>query len=256
SDGGYFASAGRDLLSAHGLHVYASRGLQAGPLQLAAFGAFSHLTSWLRLPFDSTYAVTSTVASTAVIVGGLRLLRRRLGLAASPAAELATGVLAVAWLVATEAYTSGHPAELVAPALWIAAAVFAYEGNVGWAGALIGLGSGFETWAVLGVPVLLLAGSWRPRLTGVASTAGTTAVLYLPFAIAGPFRMGDLHWGIARTSLIHALDPTLVAVSGSGRVVQAAVVIALGSLAWAGIRRAADPSIAVWLLPAVLAVAK
>src|SRR5581483_10562060 len=106
SDGGYFASAGRDLLSAHGLHVYASRGLQAGPLQLAAFGAFSHLTSWLRLPFDSTYAVTSTVASTAVIVGGLRLLRRRLGLAASPAAELATGVLAVAWLVATEAYTS------------------------------------------------------------------------------------------------------------------------------------------------------
>jgi hypothetical protein len=256
SDGGYFASAGRDLLSTHGLHVYASSGLQAGPLQLALFGVLSHLTSWLHLPFDSTYAVISTLASTAVIVGGVRLLRRRVGLAESPAAELVIGVLAIAWLVATEAYTSGHPAELIVPALWIAAAALAYEGKAGWAGTLVGVGAGFETWALLGLPVLLLAADWRRRLLGLGMAVVTAVLLYVPFLLAGPFRMGDLQWGIARHSLIHAIDPTLANFPWSARLAQAVIVVALGTVAWAGIRRDAEPIVAVWLLPAVLAVAK
>lgn len=257
SDGWYFAAAGRDLFSSHGLHVYASNGLQAGPLQLGGFGVLAYLTAWLHLPQDATYAVTSTLLSTATIVGGARLLRRHVGLPDSPVAELLTGTFAIGWLLATAVYSSGHPAELVIPALWIAAAVLAAEDRVVWAGLLIGVGAGFETWGVLGVPVLLLSSQWRRRGIGTAVAAVAATALFLPFLIAGPFRMGQLHWNVASTSLVHALDPGLANFPWSARLAQAAIVVAFGGLAWAGTRRSPEPAtVAVWLVPAVIAVAK
>lgn len=256
NDGWYFAAAGRGLLSGHGLHVYASNGLQAGPLQLASFGALAHLTAWLHLPLDGTYAVISTLASTAVVVGGVRLLRRQVGLPDSPIAELLAGTFAVGWLLTAEVYLSGHPAELVVPALWIAAGVLAGQDRPAWAGALVGLGAGFETWAVLGVPVLLLASRWARRALGVGVAAVVSVAWFVPFIIAGPFRMGQLHWNVAPTSLIHALAPSLTEFPWSARLAQAVVVVALGTLAWAGVRRWSDPAAGVWLVPAVVAVAK
>jgi hypothetical protein len=256
NDGWYFAAAGRRLLSSTGLHVYASNGLQAGPLQLASFGALAHLATWLHLPLDGTYAVISTLASTAVIVGGVRLLRRHVGLADSAVAELLAGTFAVGWLLAAEVYLSGHPAELVIPALWIAAGVLAADDRPAWAGALVGLGAGFETWAVLGVPVLLLATRWSRRALAAGVAAMVSAAWFVPFVVAGPFRMGQLHWNVASTSLVHALDPGLTEFPWSARLAQAIVVVSLGSLAWAGIRRWSDPSAGVWLVPAVIAVTK
>jgi hypothetical protein len=256
TDGWYFIAAGRDLLSSHGLHVYDTAGLQAGPLQIGAFGILGRLTELVHLPSDSTYAVISTLASVALVAVGTRLLRRYVGLAESTTAELLTGLLAIGWLVATEAYTSGHPAELIIPALWIGAAVLATRHRSAWAGALIGLGAGFETWAVLGVPVLLLSGDWRKTARSLAVVAVVVAALYLPFVVAGPFRMGQLAWNVSSNSLVHALDPQLTGLPWSGRLVQSAVVVSLGVLVWIGRRREANPTVAVWLLPAVIALAK
>jgi hypothetical protein len=256
SDGWYFFSAGHDLLSSHGLHIYASNGLQAGPIQLAGFGGFGYLTSWLHLPQDATYAVVSTLGSTALIVAGTRLVRRHAGLSDSPIAELVIGGLAVGWPIATEVYTSGHPAELVIPALWVAAAALAQRGRSGWAGVLIGIGAGFETWAVLGIPVLLAGDGWRGRGKGLATAGVVSAGLYLPFVIAGPFRMGQVHWGVARSSLVHAVDPNLTVFVWSDRLAQAAVVVALGAVTAVAVRRSSAPDAVVWLVPAVIALAK
>jgi hypothetical protein len=256
TDGWYFAGAGRDLLSAHGLHVYATDGLQAGPLQIGAFGLLAHLTALLHLPADPTYAVISTLGSTALVGFGTRRLRRDAGLADSPVAELLTGSLAIGWLIATEVYTSGHPAELVVPGLWIAAAILATKDRSIWAGVLVGLGAGFETWAVLGLPVLLLCGDWRKTARAVAACGVVAGGMYLPFVLAGPFRMGQLVWSVAPTSLVHSLDPRLTGLPWSGRLAQALVVVGLGALAWGGVRRPSSPAVSVWLIPAVIALAK
>jgi hypothetical protein len=257
SDGPYFAHAGRELVSRNGLHVYAAPGLQAGPLQVGAFGLLSRLTGSLHLAEDPTYAVISTLASTVLLVAGVRTLRRHVGLPSSATAELLVGVLSVGWLMATEVYTSGHPAELVIPALWIAAAVLATEDRAVLAGALIGVGAGFETWAVLGVPVLLLSGRLLPAGRAAMAMVGTAAAMYLPFVIAGPFRMGQAVWTVSSASLIHAIDPRLVTFPWSARLAQSVVVVAMGTVAWWVTRRTgAGAVMAVWFVPAVLALVK
>jgi hypothetical protein len=257
SDGPYFAAAGTRLLSSDGLHVYAARGLQAGPLQVAAFGVLSRACSVLHLPEDPAFAVLSAMASTALVLAGVRALRARVGLAASPTAELLTGVLAVGWLLATEVYTSGHPAELVIPVLWIWAGLLASEDRAAWAGVLIGLGAGFETWAVLGLPVLLLSGRVPAAARGLAAMSGVVAAVYLPFVLAGPFRMGQAVWGVAPGSLVHALDPGLDTFPWSARLLQSLGVVAIGFLAWGASRRSPSTVVlTVWLVPAAIAMAK
>jgi hypothetical protein len=257
SDGPYFATAGRALIGANGLHVYAAKGLQAGPLQVGGFGLLARLTALLHLPEDSTYAVISTLASTVVLVAGVRALRRHVGLPASATAELLTGVLSVGWLMSTEVYTSGHPAELVIPALWIAAAVLATDDRTVLAGAVIGLGAGFETWAVLGVPVLLLSGRVLTAVRGAAAMVAVAAAIYLPFVIVGPFRMGKAVWGVWSGSLIHALDPALTTFPWSARLAQSAVVVLFGTIAWWVSRRSPNgAAMAVWFVPAIIAMAK
>lgn len=139
---------------------------------------------------------------------------------------------------------------------WIAAATLATKNRTVWAGVLIGLGAGFETWAVLGLPVLLLSGHWRKTARAVAVAGLVTIALYLPFLIAGPFRMGQVVWNVAPTSLIHSLDPRLTGLPWSGRLAQSAVVVSLGVLAWLGGRRTSAPAVAVWLVPAVIALSK
>jgi hypothetical protein len=257
NDGPYFEAAGRRLLSAAGLHVYAAPGLQAGPWQVGAFGLLARATDWMHLPTDSTYAVISTLASTALVVIGVRLLRRQLGFAASATAELLSGVLAIGWLMTTEVYTSGHPAELVIPALWIAAAAQSTDNRAGRAGILLGLGAGFETWALLGVPVLLLCADWRAAARGVVAAVGVTAATYLPFVIAGPFRMGKATWPVSRASFIHVIAPRLDSFPWSARLLESVVVVGFGVLAcWVARRAAAGTSAAVWLVPTVIALAK
>lgn len=254
-DGPYFTAAGRSLLSGSGLHAYAARGLQAGPWQVAGFGLLSRLTDLVRLPDDATFAVLSSLASTAAVIAGVRWLRRRCGLSASPVAELLAGVLAIGWQLATSVYTSGHVAELVIPIVWVAGAGIARDDRVLVAGLLIGLAAGFETWAVLGAPVLLLAPTWAARAKAVAALMAVTAATYLPFVLAGPFRMGDATWAVSRHSLIHAIDPNLATFPWTARLVQSVVVVGVGVFGWLLLRHRCGPT-AVWVIPALIAMSK
>ena len=247
-DGPYFALAAHRFVGSAGLHVYADRGLQAGPWQLLWF-----------------YVVGSGLAfallSGALVAGGLHLtlraLRRGYGLSPSLPVEVVVLALALGWGLARTVYDGGHPAELVIPALWGLAALRAHEGRVVVAGLAIGLATGWETWAVLGLPVLLAAPSLRQSTRAMAVAASVAGATYLPFVLVGPFRMGDMDWAVSSATLVHALAPGMAHFSWTARLVQAATVVIAATAAVVVLRRRQASAVTMsWLLPTVVLLAK
>lgn len=246
-DGPYFARAAHQLLHGAGLHVYADQGLQAGPWQLL----------WFALVGSGPAFAAASGALTAVgLVVALRSLRAWRGEDTRAALEAAVVALSVGWGIVSGTYAGGHPAELVIPATWALAAGAATRDRTVAAGLLIGFGAGWETWGLLGMPILLLLPSVR-RVVAAGAVAVTAAVaVYLPFVIAGPFRMGEAQWPVNPHTLVFAL-------AGGGqftwseRLAQAVMVSVCGAVAAMLLRRRqVDAWRAVWLLPAILVLAK
>jgi hypothetical protein len=164
--------------------------------------------------------------------------------------------LAAGWGVVSSVYSGGHPAELVIPMAWGLAGACALRSRAVEAGLILGLATGWETWALLGLPLLLLSrGNRRAALSAIVAIAAAAAT-YLPFLAAGPFRMGKVTWSISSQSLVAALGVHGQFTWGD-RLVQSGFVFALGLGAVLAARRARiAPSPALWLCPAVIAVAK
>jgi len=73
----------------------------------------------------------------------------------------------------------GHPEELLAGALCVAAVLAAGRGRAAWAGVLLGLALGTKQWTLLAILPVLIAGSGHPRQTlGVAAVV--SGLLWLP----------------------------------------------------------------------------
>jgi hypothetical protein len=118
---------------------------------------------------------------------------------------------------------------------------------------LIGLSAGWEPWGVLAAG-MLVTGS--PNLKTLMRDGGTLAAAaaapYLPFVLAGPFRMFDLVWPVAPGSLVHLLQPEATGFSWWMRLIQGGAAIAAGA---AVTRRLKDDPDRIWLAPlAVVAV--
>jgi hypothetical protein len=236
-----FLAAARTLLSGHWARTFADPGLQAGPLQIGGIGLAGRVGGALGVDPLRGVAVLQAVVLTAAVLTAVRLL-------AGPRrawAAVAAGALALATATISNAYFYGHPAEVLVPVLWVAAARAAQERRPLAAGALVGLSAGFETWGVLGVAVLLLDRRLRARAAGVAAAAAAVLVLYLPFVLAGSFAMFDYRWVVAPGTL-----PALLGLGPSFgwplRLAQGAAALAAGAAAarLAGTRRAA-----CWLVP-------
>src|SRR3989442_3451547 len=138
----YFVHQGEQLLSGGWADTFADPQLQSGPLQLALFGAVRDLAAL-------AFLIELGVAALLLFVLG------RLGL--SDRARLAVGLLAVASGLTHIAFVYGHPAEAVIPLLWVLAGLWARQGRVLTAGAVVGLSAGFELWGVRGASVVRLA---------------------------------------------------------------------------------------------------
>jgi hypothetical protein len=238
-----FRRAGIALLHGHVAAVYASPGNQGGPFELLVDGVSGLLD---QLGAGIGWRLQIALGSVAVAVGlplAVRWLRRSFGLGPSPGFELLIGALAVATSLDVDVAGQGHPAEVVIPLLWVFAARKAASDHPLWAGALLGLAAGWETWGVLGVPVLLLA----ERRTRAVITAGLVAsAAYLPFVASGQFRMTHYAWPVFAGSLPHALDPGLSHYPWTLRLLQAAAAVGVGALVARGIK---SPPLAVWLVP-------
>ena len=224
-----FRAAGKTLLSAHWAATYADPQVQAGPLQLALYGALG-----------SPLARVVAVAVAVLVVVAMRAagIDRPLLLAG-------VGLAAVVGDLAWSGVDSGHPANAVLPLLWVLAAVLARRDRLVPAALLVAAGAGLETWGVLGVAVLALAPP-RAALRGAAVAAVAAASLFLPFVVKGQFEMGRYTWVVGPHAPIAFLLGSGASFGWALRIAQGALAIAAG--VW--VARASRRSVhAVWLVP-------
>jgi hypothetical protein len=182
----------------------------------------------------------------------IRALRRLENLEASPERELLGGLAAL--LVVGGSVMTGHLAEVAIPIAWVLAAAAAARGRWLVAGALLGAAVGVEPWAVLGLPVALL----DDRLRRSALTAVTAIVVsvgcYLPFVLAGPFRLFEHRWPIYPHTLVHAWWPDATSFGWAPRTLQAGLAIGAGVAVVLTLKR--HQAAAYWLAPLAISLAR
>ena len=176
-----FARAGAAILRGDLASVYDDSWMQAGPLEL--------LGSWLLLPLGHQHDPGYQVSHQAVLWGagirfllaalvaaallaGIRRLRRDAGMPTAAWPLLGTFALGLLLRLPWLSVTGGHLAQLGVTGCWVLAGVLAARGRPLLAAALLGTACGWETWAVLAAPVLLLDPRLGPRRPGLLLGAG------------------------------------------------------------------------------------
>jgi hypothetical protein len=229
----FFVHTSKKLFSADWANVFANPDVQVGPLQLLVF-RLGEVAGILPL------LVQIGVAALLWIVVG-RLLTRH-----GPSAQLLVGLAAVALGLTYGAYQDGHPAQVLIPLLWVLAGLEAKDDRAMQAGLLVGLSAGFELWGLVGAVVFVVAPRARAALAGLATEALVVAGLFLPFVIAGEFRMFQYRWQVNGETLLSLLVEPGTRFTWAMRVLQGTLAIAVGvGLAWP-FRRTLH---AVWLAP-------
>lgn len=242
SDADGFASAAMVMLSSHWQHTYGDPWLQAGPFEL------------LVCLLGRTLGVTARGGPMALnALGGLAVLatgtlvfgRRWKQLAIVGCGALGLGLIA-------DMYAWGHPSELLIALTWLVAARVARDDRMLLAGCLVGLSAGFETWGLLGAPVLFLLPQLRRTAGAGVLALVAAAALYAPFALGGDFHMFDLHWAIAG-GVPAALFGAGHTFSWAMRLAEALIVVGFGSALALALRRHAA---SVWIVPALTSICR
>jgi hypothetical protein len=234
----YFVHQGQRLLSARWAHTFDDPTLQSGPLQLVVMGV----------------AGSTEVLAFVIELGVAALLLLALGRLGVPKRwRLILGLAAVAAGLTHGAFVDGHPAEAVAPLVWVLAAFEARRGRVVLAGALIGLTAGFELWGVLGAAVLLLAPRLRDAVKGFAVAAAVVVAQLTPFVLAGNFHMFDYEWRVSEGTLLSVFVPIGSHFGWPLRLLQAGVASGLGAAVALRLRRNVN---VLWLTPLVVVLAR
>ena len=237
SDADGFARAGRVLLSPHWRHTYSDSWLQAGP--------FEQIICLL----GRTLGVTARGEPVALnMIGAAALLavaRRVLG--ADWKALLYVGAGATGLGIISDLYEIGHPSELFIALVWILAARAARRDALLWAALLLGLSAGFETWGLLGAPILFLLPSYRRTIAAGCLTLAVAAAVYAPFALGGDFHMFDLHWSVTG-GLDGAMFGQGAPFTWQMRLTESVFVVSFGCALALALRH--RTSAAVWIVPA------
>jgi hypothetical protein len=244
SDAHSFAEAARVMLSAHWRHTYDNPWLQAGPFELL-----------ICLSSRTVGGVAGTGTPVALdVLGALALMGVARGVLGDRwRALLFVVVGALALGVVSDTFEIGHPSELFITLLWLLAARAARRDRAVTAALLIGLSAGFETWGLLGAPVLFLLPRLRTTVAAGAGAVAVAAAIYAPFALGGDFHMFQLHWTVAG-----GLDGRLFGVghpfTWPMRLAESVVVVSAGT-AWAlALRRRTDA--VTWVAPAATSLCR
>lgn len=229
----FFVHTAEKLLSADWASVFADPRVQVGPLQLLLFG-LGELAGVLPLLVQLGTAALIWLVIGRVVRGG---------------PQLAVGLAAVALGLTYGAYQDGHPAQIVVPLLWVLAGLDARAGRGRRAGALVGLSAGFELWGVLGAAVFVCSPRVRSALSALVTEVAVVIALFLPFVLAGEFRMFDYHWRVNGDTLLGLVVEPGTAFTWQLRALQGLAALGVGvALAWA-LRRSVH---AVWAAPLAL----
>jgi hypothetical protein len=242
SDADSFAQAGAVLLSGNWQHIYHDPWLQAGPLEMIVCLIARTLGGSLR---GEAVAVNLIGAAALLGVATVVLRRSSKALAIAAGGALGIGIISDMW-------EWGHPSELFIALVWLLAARAARRDQLLVAGLLVGLSGGFETWGLLGAPVLFLLPQVRRTIAAGVVALLATAAVYAPFALGGDFHMFDLHWAIIGgvPGYLFGNGHTF---SWSMRLAEALIVVSFGSgVAWR-LRRLGSST---WLVPALTSLCR
>jgi hypothetical protein len=242
SDADSFAQAASVMLSSNWQHTYSDPWLQAGPFELVVCLLGRTLGGSLR-----GEAIALNMIGAAALLGVATVVVRGRW---KPLAILAGGALAIG--IISDMWEWGHPSELFIALVWLLAARAARRDQLLVAGLLVGLSGGFETWGLLGAPVLFLLPQLRHTIVAGFVALLATATVYTPFALGGDFQMFDLHWAIVGgvPGSIFGNGETF---SWPMRLAEAVIVVSFGSaLAWRLRRFAAS----TWIVPALTSICR
>lgn len=239
------STAGLSLLKGDLSAVYFDARVQVGPLGLVIYGlAGLFHEAGVGLIMASTLVTGVTFALALWVCVGI--------LAPGPSerwrAHLAVGVAVIAGLSWTAA-TSGHPTEGLVALLWILCAHSAQNDRPVRAGVALGVAVSIKLYAVLGLPLLLLAPALRRSFAGSAIAALIAILLWGPFVLLGSFNMLDFTWEIRPQSPLALIFQEGSEFTWQLRMFQAGAVCVVGSLAALSLRR---HSLAFLALPLVL----
>jgi len=247
---GLFGPAGAALLRGDFSQVLSNPGTQAGPFELAPYGVAHLLRVHGTIGWTVFYVVLIFLVCVAFFTIALLPLSRldgRLVLYGS----IGVALFAILGSVLSTAVLLGHPADVLIPALWVAAGVFARRDRAVLCALLIGLSVGFEVWGILGAPIILLAPAPRLVRSAIAAVV-VVVVLYAPLLIAGHFATFAFKWMVSRSTLWGVAFPGLADFPWPLRVVQAALAVAVGLVVTLLLR---DRVAVIWLVPfAIIAV--
>jgi hypothetical protein len=273
------------------LHLYQSYpGLQIGPLAFAVAQVIRTIVPGQPVGPDQNVVLAQLIMS-AIGLATLAVIRRIVLLARPELARsqefrwafLAGGaVFLVAWQELAVAY--GHLDDALALLLAAVAVLTAWTGRPVLTGLAVGLAADAKPWALIFVPVLLLAGGsarWRaadqagrPIAASLKSwfiaglcLAAVVAAAWLPFFIADPHTIRALHYTIANmpNSGLRAMGVNAARTPPWDRWVQLVVAWVLGLIVlarrrWpalllvaAGARIALDPGSHGYYTPGILA---
>jgi hypothetical protein len=242
SDADSFAQAGAVMLSSQWQHTYHDPWLQAGPFEMLVCLLGRTLGGSLR-----GEAVAINMIGAAALLGVATVVVRR---SWKPLAILAGGALAVG--IISDMWEWGHPSELFIALVWLLAARAARRDQLLVAGLLVGLSAGFETWGLLGAPVLFLLPQLRRTIAAGSVALLAAAAVYAPFALGGDFHMFDLHWAIVG-GVPGAIFGEGETFSWPMRLAEAVIVVSFGSaLAWR-LRRFGSST---WIVPALTSICR
>lgn len=242
SDADSFAHAATIMLSSHWQHTYADPWLQAGPFELIVCLLGRTLGGSLR-----GEAVALNTIGAAAVLGVATVVVRR---SWKPLAIAVGGALAIG--IIRDMWEWGHPSELLIALTWLLAARAARRDQLLVAGLLVGLSAGFETWGLLGAPVLFLLPQLRRTVAAGVVASLTTVTVYGPFALGGDFHMFDLRWAIVGGVPGH-LFGNGAQFTWSMRLAEAVIVVSFGSaLAWRLRRFGAS----TWIVPALTSLCR
>ncbi len=242
-----FAPAGAALLQGHWAGIFSDSFIQAGPFELAFWGITELLHVHTALQWQLVVVLGSALAGLVYGVVVERIVRP-ITPVWSPVLAAGATLLGALTAMLTTSISSGHPAEIAVPLLWLGSGLLARRDRPFSAAVLLGLSAGWELWGVLGAAVLLLAPRIDLRMLW-RSTVGVLAplaVIFLPFVLLGPFEMFSFHWTIYPGTLAELLFPHASTFSWPMRLVQAGFSLAGGAAAALLLRNRAA---AIWIVP-------
>lgn len=128
-----------------------------------------------------------------VLVGIALLVAREMRVRRRGAAVCGlVAALMVCGPLTTQALRLGHPEELLAGGLCVAAILLAARGRGTWAGVALGLALATKPWALFAIVPVLMASPASIRLRAVLTGAGVAAAFTLPMLLGDPERFISL----------------------------------------------------------------